>query len=99
MFDIALNVLDHARETQKKDIYVDFRLFTKDGEICFSMMDLSDQFDPAEFYELNRADYPQKHIGISIAMNMAKEVRYYSAFNSNNLIVFLDMNRQKNQTA
>lgn len=97
--EMTLNVLDHARETQKKDIYVDFRLFTKDGEICFSMMDLSDQFDPAEFYELNRADYPQKHIGISIAMNMAKEVRYYSAFNSNNLIVFLDMNRQKNQTA
>ena len=27
-------------------------------------------------------------------MEMAKEVRYFSAFNSNNLIVLLDMNKE-----
>ncbi len=32
----------------------------------------------------------QKHIGIGIVMRKAKEVRYFSAFNSNNLIVYLE---------
>lgn len=61
-----------------------------------SRMDLSDHFDPTLFYELNKEDYPEKHIGIGIVMKSAKEVRYYSAFNSNNLIVFLDFDREKN---
>ena len=88
--EMSGNVLDYAEGAKKKDVYIDFRLFAKDGEICFSMMDLSDHFDPTRFYELNKADYPGKHLGIGIVMNKAKEVRYYSAFNSNNLIVFLN---------
>ena len=93
--EMSVNVLEYAEGAKKKDIYVDFRLFSKDGEICFSMMDLSDHFDPTLFYELNKEDYREKHIGIGIVMKSAKEVRYYSAFNSNNLIVFLDFDREK----
>ena len=33
---------------------------------------------------------PEKHIGIGNVMRKAKEVRYFSAFNSNNLIVYLE---------
>jgi len=35
------------------------------------------------------------HIGIRMVTELAKDVRYFSAFNSNNLIVFLDLNRDE----
>ena len=92
--EMTQNVIDYAQDAKKKKVYVEFRLFIKDGDICFSIMDLSDHFDPTLFYELNREDYPGKHIGIGLVMEMAKEVRYFSAFNSNNLIVLLDMNKE-----
>ena len=92
--EMTQNLIDYVQVAKKKEVYADFRLFIKGGDICFSMMDLSDHFDPTLFYELNRADYPGKHIGIGLVMEMAKEVRYFSAFNSNNLIVLLDMNKE-----
>ena len=92
--EMSQNVIDYAQKANKKEVYADFRLFIKGGDICFSMMDLSDHFDPTLFYELNRKDYPGKHIGIGLVMEMAKEVRYFSAFNSNNLIVLLEMNKE-----
>lgn len=88
--EMTVNVLDHADKVKKEGIYIDFRLFANGGDLCFSMMDLSDHFDPTAFYELHQADYPEKHIGIGIVMKRAKEVRYFSAFNSNNLIVYLE---------
>ena len=85
----------HARKVDKKNVCVDYRLFTNGEDICFSMMDLSDHFDPTEFYELNKEDYPGKHMGIGLVIQMAREVRYFSAFNSNNIIVYLDTGDQK----
>lgn len=62
--EMTQNVIEYAQGANKKGVYVDFRLFMKDGDICFSIMDLSDHFDPTLFYELNRDDYPEKHIVI-----------------------------------
>lgn len=55
--------------------------------ICYSMMDLGDYFDPTIFYEMHAEDEPTKNMGFRLVMNMADEVRYYSAFGSNNLVV------------
>ena len=87
--EMTQNVLDHADQVNKKGIYVDFRLFANGENICFSMMDLSDSFDPTAFYEIHKEEYPEKHIGIGLVMELAKEVRYFSALSSNNLIVYL----------
>ena len=88
--EMAVNILDHARKDGHDEIYVDFRLFVSEGRICFSLRDLHRQFDPTAYYQLHIADSPEAHIGIRIVTKMAKEVRYFSAFNSNNLIVFID---------
>ena len=95
--EMTINVIEYAEQAKKKGVYVDFRLFTNGEDLCFTMMDLSDHFDPPLFYELNQEDYPQKHIGISLVMKRAKEVRYFSALNSNNLIVHLDLEREKSE--
>ena len=54
-------------------------------------MDMSDYFDPTTFYRLNK-DNNEGHVGIKIVMEKAKDVRYFSAYNSNNLIVYLGLN-------
>jgi len=53
-------------------------------------MDLSEHFDPTLFYQLNKDD--KTHIGIRMVTELARDIRYFSAFNSNNLIVSLDLN-------
>ena len=88
--EMAMNVLDHAKKKKTDDIVIDFRLLISDTAICFSMTDLGDLFDPTSFYELHRYDSPEEHIGIRMVMNTAKEVRYFSTFSSNNLIVSID---------
>ena len=90
--EMAINVLEYGDKTGKNKVYADFRLFLKDSDVCFSIADLGERFDPTMFYELHKDLYPEQHIGIGLVMEMAKEVRYFSAFNSNNLIVYLNMN-------
>lgn len=85
--EMAVNAVEHNAKKHRKPACVDYRLYANGGDICFSMMDLHDHFDPTLFYELHNTDSPEGHIGIRMVTKMAKEVRYFSTFNSNNLIV------------
>lgn len=73
-------------------VRIDYRLFVdKDsGNICFSMMDLCEYFDPTLFFSIHHDIDPEEHAGIRLVMDMAKEIRYFNTFNSNNLIIYLD---------
>ena len=86
--EMATNIVKFA-DQRNESVRVDFRLFMDGSRICFSMMDLGDCFDPTVFYDLHADDHPTKNIGIRMVMNMAEEVRYFSAFGSNNLVVCL----------
>ncbi len=87
--EMATNIVASAQR-KKKPVRVDFRLYMDGTRICFSMMDLGDYFDPTLFYERHADDDPTSNIGIRMVMNMAEEVRYYSTFGSNNLVVYLN---------
>ena len=85
--EMTVNVLDYAQQKQIWNVCIDFRLFVDDEEnIYFSLMDLSEQFDPTLFYKLHKDDV--EHIGIRMVTKMAKEIRYFSTFKSNNLTVY-----------
>lgn len=94
--EMAAEVLQRAEEKKKekkeKPVRIDYRVFVDEesGRICFSMMDLCEHFDPALFYSLHREDGPEEHIGIRLVMEMAKEIRYFNSYNSNNLIIYVD---------
>ena len=87
--EMATNIIKSAQQ-EGASVRVDFRLYMDGTRICFSMMDLGDHFDPTLFYELHADDNPTKNLGIRMVMNMADEVRYYSAFGSNNLVVYMN---------
>ena len=88
--EMAKNVLQNAERKKLDNVRVDFRLYYNKGRISFSIMDLSDQFDPTLFYQLHSDDAPEAHSGIRMVTRMSKEVRYYDTFKSNNLVVYLN---------
>lgn len=88
--EMTTNVFQHAKNTNKESIKIDYHLSIGDKSIRFFMSDLSELFDPVVFYELNSDKNPEKLLGISTVMKGAKEVRYYNTFNGNNLIVTID---------
>ena len=87
--EMATNIIASAQK-RKNPVRVDFRLYMDGTRVCFSMMDLGDYFDPTVFYDLHADDDQTENIGIRMVVNMAEEVRYYSAFGSNNLVVYLN---------
>ena len=84
------NVVEHAKRKGDDDICVNYRLFVDHDRICFNIMDLGDRFDPAAFYRMYHNDSPEKHLGIKMVMNMAKEICYYNTYRSNNLTIYLE---------
>ena len=88
--EMGINILEHAERKQQKTPRVDFRLFLSSNTILISLTDLGDHFDPTAFYNLHRTDDPKAHLGIRMVTEMAKDVRYYSTFSSNNLVITLD---------
>ena len=88
--ELAENVFEHAATKNIKKVRIDLRLLIHETIPYVSMTDLSEQFDPKMFYEMHKNDSPEKHIGIRMVMRMATEVRYFSTFGSNNLVVYLE---------
>ena len=88
--EMAGNVVRHAEQIGDDDVYVNYRLFADRGRVCLNIMDLGDRFDPAAFYEMYHDDSLEKHVGIRIVMNTAKEVLYFNTFSSNNLTIYLE---------
>ena len=89
------NVVEHAKRKGDDDICVNYRLFVDHDRICFNIMDLGDRFDPAAFYRMYHDDSPEKHLGIKMVMNMAKEICYYNTYRSNNLTIYLDTDSEQ----
>ncbi len=88
--EMAGNVVNHAEKKGDSSTCVNYRLFADQGRICFSIMDLGDRFDPIAFYEMYHTDSLDKHVGIRLVMNTAKEVLYFNTYSSNNLTIYLE---------
>ena len=88
--EMAGNIILHGKPHKSASAAVDCRLFVHEGRICLSLRDYCEYFDPTRYYEIHQNDAPGESTGIRMVMKLAKEVRYYNAFNSNNLLVYLD---------
>lgn len=88
--EMATNIFNHAEKYHIKSVSADFHLYADGEKVYFSLMDLSDAFDPTAFYEIFKEEDQKKHIGIRMVLGMASGVRYFRAYSSNNLIVHMD---------
>lgn len=87
--EMAGNIIIHGKPKAGKKVFVDYRLYTKDGDICLTLRDYCNQFNPTDFYKAHNDGDPEKYIGIRLVTKMAKEMSYFNAFNSNNMIIYL----------
>ena len=84
---MAGNVVQHGGMNGKSSI--DYRLSVIDGTITLTIRDYCARFDPMLYLEENNSD-PEKVMGIAIVKNLAEDVRYFNAFNSNNVIIAIE---------
>ena len=84
--EMAGNVVTHGEQKEKTPSSIDYRLSVINGTITLTIRDYCAKFDPMLYLEENNND-PEKVIGIRIVKNLAKDVRYFNAFNSNNVII------------
>jgi len=87
--EMAGNIIEHGKSKTKAAACADYRLFISDDKISITLRDYCLEFDPTKYYELNKDDN-EMAIGIRMVSNLASDVRYFNAFNSNNIIILLD---------
>ena len=88
--EMAGNTIRHGKPRSGKNVSVDFRVYIKDETICLTLRDYCEAFDPTEYYKVHQFDDPESNIGIRMVMKLAKDVRYFNAFNSNCTMILLD---------
>ncbi len=81
--------LKYAKNSASKTACLDYRIFTNGEDICFSMMDRINHLNASTFYNLQNDENPEAHLGIKILLKQADDVRYFTAYGSNNLIVHM----------
>lgn len=81
--------LKYAKNSASKTACLDYRIFTNGEDICFSMMDRIDHLNASTFFNLQNDENPEEHLGIKILLKQADDVRYFTAYGSNNLIVHM----------
>ncbi len=94
--ELAGNVVAHGKKTKRKEFGIDYRAVIDEEDITLTIRDLCGYFDPLEWSKAHGSDDSEKGIGLRIITGLAKDVRYFNAFNSNNIIFTID--RRNNET-
>lgn len=90
------NIITHGRPKRLRSVRADYRLSVSKGKICLTLRDCCEHFDLSAFYahkDISGQDIP----GIRIIMALADDVRYFNAFNSNNIMIYLDSGSKQKQ--
>ena len=85
--ETASNIIAHGKTKGRKKASADYRISISGGKISITFRDCCEYFDPSAFYESHKDDSPGNLSGMKIVMRLADDVRYFSAFNSNNIMI------------
>lgn len=88
--EMAGNVILHGKKKRFGTYGVDYRLAVNDDKISITFRDFCKAFDPIMWQELHSKDAASETVGIRMVLGLAEDVRYFNAFRSNNLILYLD---------
>jgi len=88
--EMAGNVILHGRKRRFGVFGVDYRLAIINDKISITFRDMCEAFDPVKWRELHSNEEMPDSVGIRMVLGLAKDVRYFNAFRSNNLILYLD---------
>lgn len=86
--ELCTNVIEHGFTDGKKHS-LDIRVMNTDEGWVLRYRDNCKMFDPTEWLKLHDDDDPQKNIGIRMISGMAKDIKYLSTMDLNNLTIHL----------
>ena len=93
MYAISLAVEEMATNTvlegfrPGKHNSIDMRILKKEDEYIVRIRDDCLIFDPVKQLQLYSDEVPMHHMGLRLAISMAKDVQYTAALKLNNLVV------------
>ena len=90
MEEMAGNIVQHGNSDSRKESGAEYRLFGGDNSICLTLRDYNQAFDPIKWYQANSESNPGEGTGIRMVMGLVEDISYFNAFNSNNLILWLN---------
>ncbi|MBQ6971696.1 MAG: ATP-binding protein [Synergistaceae bacterium] len=93
--ETASNIIAHGKAKGRREASADYRISVSGGKISITLRDCCEYFDPSAFYEAHKDDSPENISGMRIVMRLADDVRYFSAFNSNNIMICIDTEKGK----
>ena len=86
--EMAVNVIKNGKVKENGHYGVDYRLHKDGDSYILSFRDLCEFFDPVEWYKTNHDSLSgSEGLGIRIITSIASDIRYFNAFNSNNIII------------
>ena len=91
--ETASNIITHGKTKGRKKVSADYRFSVSGGKISITLRVCCEYFDPSVFYEKHKNDLSENISGIKIVMMLADDVRYFNAFNSNNIMIYIDTNQ------
>ena len=96
MEEMGGNVVQHGNTDARKESVAEYRLFVSSGRICLTLRDYNQAFDPTAWYLANSNKQTFEGTGIRMVMALAEDIYYFNAFNSNNLIMWLNASKDTN---
>lgn len=88
--EMAGNIVSHGKP-RRGNVCVDYRLFANGDNICLSLRDYCEEFDPMKYYEVHQEGDAGENLGIRMVMKLAKDIRYINTYNSNCLFIDLEV--------
>lgn len=76
--EIAGDIIKNGKSRNNQPVSIEYRLFVYEGRICLTLRDYCQKINPVSHY--NESDLTKQ----------VKEIKYFGAFNSNNIIIFLN---------
>lgn len=90
-------IIENGKAETWQKFRMDYRLSLSGGKLCITLRDRCGHFDPRAFYSEHKDDEPEAISGITLVMKLADQVKYFNAFNSNNIMIYMDTTKGKTE--
>lgn len=90
MEEMGGNIVQYGSPDARKASGAEYRLFVSGNRICLTLRDYNQAFDPIAWHQANSDRGVDEGMGIRMVMALAEDTRYFNAFSSNNLILWLN---------
>ena len=88
--ELSRNIVQYGEPKGREKIPAELRIRAFEDKILLTLRDYCMAFDPVSYYKVHSSDADPSRCGLRIVLNLADNVSYINAFNSNNITVEIE---------